>query len=97
MFKESSQSKENNLAVQDEGEGGKVEAEKLRNYLWKWVINGTRGGGNTKEGGEGRCDKGVMTEESLEMDVGVEGEESLHYPRWRKSFNLDDAEMEFTS
>lgn len=39
----------------------------------------------------------VMTEESVEMDVGVEREESLHWPRWSKSFNLDDGEMEFTS
>ena len=38
-----------------------------------------------------------MTEESVEMDVWAEGEESSHYPRRSKSRNLDDGETEFTS
>lgn len=38
-----------------------------------------------------------MTEESVEMDVEIEGEESSSYTRWSRSFNLDDEEIEFTS
>lgn len=48
-------------------------------------------------GREGRCDRGVMTEESVEMDVEFEGKQSSHYPTQSKSFNLDDGEMEFPS
>lgn len=76
LFKESSQNKENNSTVQDEGRGGEVEAEKRCNHLGKWVTNWTGVGGSVKEGGEGRCEKGRMTEESMQTDTGVEGEES---------------------
>lgn len=37
------------------------------------VGNWTGGGGDIDEGGQGGCEQGVATGESMEMNVGIEG------------------------